>query len=124
MSASVVMSARSDRGMATAELAVGLPVLALLVIFGAGVIGAARTDVECQNAARIAARLAARGESLDAVRRAAAQAAPPGAEVSVSGGQTVVVVVSREVGIPGPWSGQGPHVRVQGKAVADLEPSA
>jgi Flp pilus assembly protein TadG len=110
--------------MATAELAVGLPVLALLVIFGAGVIGAVRTDVECQNAARIAARVAARGESLDAVRRAAAQAAPPGAEVAVSGERTVVVVVSREVGIGGPWSGQGPHVRIQGKAVADVEPTA
>ena len=116
--------------MATAELAVALPVLVLLVLLGTGLLGAMRSGIECQNAARVGARLAARGEPPEEVRRAAAAVAPAGAEVTVNsssaiGGDPVLVtveVVARR-SLAGPWTGPVPRVRVAGHAVALVEPN-
>jgi Flp pilus assembly protein TadG len=89
-----------DRGSVTAELAVALPVVVLLiaVIAAAGSVGRARWA--CQDAAWTAARLVARG---DAVSRAVAEAtelAPPAAAIDVGVddlGRTVSVRVRADV---------------------------
>ena len=60
-----------ERGSATAEVAILLPgvvlLLALVLAAGSGVVG----QVRCVDAARTGARLAARGESAQAVTSAA-----------------------------------------------------
>jgi hypothetical protein len=53
---------RTDRGSATVELAVSLPALVLLLATGLAALAAVRTQVECVDAAREAARTVARGE--------------------------------------------------------------
>ena len=51
-----------DRGSVVAEFAVALPAVALVVLLGAGALGACARQVRLQDAAADAARLAARGE--------------------------------------------------------------
>jgi hypothetical protein len=50
-----------DGGSATAELAVSLPALVLLMLAGLTGVAAVRTQLECVDAARDAARAVARG---------------------------------------------------------------
>lgn len=52
-----------DRGSVVAEFAVALPAVALVILLGAGTLGACARQVRLQDAAADAARLAARGES-------------------------------------------------------------
>ncbi|BCJ72118.1 hypothetical protein CS0771_16620 [Catellatospora sp. IY07-71] len=76
---------RSDRGSATAELAVALPAVVLLLVTGIGAVTAVTVKLGCVAAARDAALAAARGEAVAA-----------GADVS-SGGDTVTATVRRSV---------------------------
>ena len=77
-----------DRGSFTAELAVGLPALMLLLFAGVGVVDAVATKGRCVDAARAGALAAARGEPVTA------GVAPPGAVVTVvPDGEAVRVVV-------------------------------
>lgn len=107
----------NDKGMVTAEIAVGLigvmAVLAMLIhCIGIG-IGA----VKVQEASRVAARAAARGDSKAEIVQAAKRV-NPGSKVSIdAGAKTVTVEVSARAGpIPGL-----PTIQVRGKAVADVE---
>jgi hypothetical protein len=76
-------------------------------------------QVRAVDAARAAARRAARGDSPGAVLAAARALAPRGAAVSVGrSGRTVVVTVSAAVRVPLPG---GPAVPVRARAVADAE---
>ncbi|MEU8268783.1 TadE family type IV pilus minor pilin [Sphaerisporangium sp. NPDC049002] len=75
---------RADGGSVTAEMAVALPSLVLVLGAALWAIAAVTAQLECVDAARAGARAAARGESLEAVRQAAARAAPEGAIVSVT----------------------------------------
>ncbi|MBC9725070.1 TadE family type IV pilus minor pilin [Streptomyces sp. TRM68367] len=94
-----------DRGFVTAESAVVLPVLvafAMTLVCGLLLVGA---QIKCVDAARAAARAAARQEPAGAVAELAREAAPHGARVTVSrdAGQvrvTVVVRPSMPVGRP------------------------
>jgi len=70
--------------MATAELAVALPALVLLLATMLGVFDLAVAQIRCVDSARAAARSAARGDSQDQVRAMGARAGPPGAVVAVS----------------------------------------
>ena len=54
-----------DRGSVVAEFAVALPAVALVLLLGAGTLGACARQVRLQDAAADAARLAARGEAED-----------------------------------------------------------
>ncbi len=84
-----------DRGSFTAELAVGLPALMLLLAAGITTVEAVTTKGRCVDAAREGALAAARGEAGEA---AAARIAPPGTRVTVApDGETVRVVVSCRV---------------------------
>lgn len=111
----------NERGSATAEVAVVLPgvvlLLALVLAAGSGVIA----QVRCVDAARTGARLAARGESAPAVMSAARAAAPAGAQVSVAAGRAQVsVTVTAAVRLPLP--GVRP-LRVRASAISQLEQS-
>lgn len=88
------MHRRVDRGMATAELAVVLPVVVLLLGVLLAGLGLAVDQVRCVDAARLGARAAARGDPDASVRGVVARAAPDGAtiELSRSAGQVRVVV--------------------------------
>lgn len=89
---------RSDRGAVTAELALVLPAVVMVLLvcctLGAAVLG----QVRCADAARAAARAAAIGEPAAVVSSVARELAGADAEVSVAtDGSWVEVVVSRSV---------------------------
>jgi hypothetical protein len=111
--------ARGQRGSVTAELAVALPALVLVIatVAGAGVV--ARAAVSCQDGAWTGARLLARDEPVARARSAAARVAPPGAEIGhLRSGDDVTVVVSAEVRL---GVGEVGRVPVRCRATAPLE---
>lgn len=55
-------SSLGDRGSVTAEFAVALPAIVLVVLLGVGALGAGARQVRLQDAAADAARLVARGD--------------------------------------------------------------
>jgi Flp pilus assembly protein TadG len=111
--------------MATAELAVAMPVLVIVLMSAVGLLHAVGAALRCQDAAGIAARAAARGDGPATIIADAQAAAPPGADVSVRRvGSTYQVSVVAQVGIPGPWAGSGPHWQVSGAASGPSEGSA
>lgn len=103
----------------TAETAVALPALVLLVAMLVWGVVAAAAQIRCVDAARVGARAAARGDG-NAVALARA-AAPPGASVSVStGGDTVRVTVEAPSPAPGRLGG-ALSVRLHAEAAAARE---
>jgi Flp pilus assembly protein TadG len=106
-------------GWVTAETATVLPVL--FVVLGAVlyVLACAGAQLRCTDAAALAARAAARGDSAEQVRQTARAAAPAGAVVDVRyrAEQVEVVVSARVRPMTGPLSAL-PAPRVQGRAVA------
>ena len=95
---------RADRGMVTAETAVVLPVLVLLLTLLLATLSHAVDYVRVIDAARSAARLAARGESLSTVEQQALAEAPEGSSVDLdtSGDQVRVTVTAPERRLLGP----------------------
>lgn len=94
--------------MATAELALVIPAVLLVLAMCLTGAGLAIDQIRCTDAARVAARAASRGEAPDLVRRAARAGAPEGAQVQVrrEGDQVLVTVsaparVSWLPGLPG-----------------------
>ncbi|SHG09815.1 TadE-like protein [Jatrophihabitans endophyticus] len=109
-----------DEGMATAELAACLPVLVLLLAVALTAVAVASGRVRVQDAAREAARAAARGDTAVATRLA--RQAAPGAVLSIRrAGTDVVAEVHAQVR---PIGGLLPAFTVTGAAVAALEPAA
>lgn len=109
----------ADRGSATAELAVGLPALLVLLFAGLVAVGAVTTKLRCVDAARDAVLAAARGEPGTAAGR---RAAPSGADVSVTvHGDTVTATVRAPVPLLG---GHLPGRWVDASAVAAVEPGS
>jgi TadE-like protein len=99
-------SSKADCGFVTAETAVLMPVLVALmaVLVWAVLVGAAQ--IRCVDAAREAARAAARGDPPGQVLAVARAAAPAGAVVAVSEqGADVRVVVSARSNGPGTLGG-------------------
>jgi Flp pilus assembly protein TadG len=106
-----------DRGSFTAELAAGLPALMLLLLFGLTAVAAVGTRLQCLDAAREAARAAARGDPGTA---AAARVAPDGSAVDVVIGEDAVTATVRApIRILG---GNLPALTVRATAVAAREP--
>lgn len=113
---------RADRGSVTAETAVLLPVLLVVLAAAIAVLACVAAQLRCVDAARGAARAAARGEPVDVVRAAGERLGPPGAAVRVTtGGDDVEVVVSATVRPFGRLLGVLPGVAVSGRAVAAVE---
>src|SRR5882724_3426855 len=90
---------RADAGMVTAELAVALPTLLVVVMFGAFVVSAATARIRCVDTAAAIARMVARGEPSDVVR-ARERALDPRAVVTVSRADGLVRV---DVSMPVPF---------------------
>ncbi|MDQ1295041.1 MAG: hypothetical protein QG608_2926 [Actinomycetota bacterium] len=107
------------RGSVTAEIALVLPavVLLLALVLATGALTAAQMD--CVDAARGAARLAARREPSTEVIAAARALAPPGADVTVrTQGAQALVTVSAVVALPLPGT---PRAVVRSTASSRLE---
>ena len=85
--------------MATAELAVAIPSLLVVLVVALSAVDLGLSQVRCVDAARLGARLVARAEPEPVVVREALRAAPDGANVAVSrsGGFGTVTVTA-----PGP----------------------
>src|SRR5947199_10737225 len=96
-------SGRAEAGMVTAETAVVLPVLLLVLAAAVSALVVVGSQLRCVDAAREAARAAARGDSAGAVRSVALRAGPDGTGVEVtSSGARVTVRVSAPVRPLGP----------------------
>jgi Flp pilus assembly protein TadG len=108
-----------DRGTVTAELAASLPVLVLVLGVALTAVDAASARVRLQDAAREAARLAARGDELGAQRVAAGIA--PGADLRLHTGSADVVATVRTT--VHPLTDLLPGLTVSATAVAALEPT-
>lgn len=110
-----------DGGMVTAEFAVVL--LAFVVVLAMTLFAAAIaiSHVQTQEAARLGARAAARGDSMASVRDTAVRAAP-GATIRVErDGVDVLVTVSTSVRIPVVGVPLGP-MTVTSQSIAEQEP--
>lgn len=110
------------RGSATAETAVVLPVLVLLLCAGLWALACVSVQIRCVDIARGAARAAARGEAMPAVLEHARAAAPAQAVVSASQtGAEVRVQVSIPVRPLGRLSELVPAITVSGAAISVRE---
>lgn len=107
-----------DHGFATAEAAVAMPALMAVLALAVGVVVSVGAQLRCVDAARAGARVAARGDSDAAVRRAARAIAPAGATVTIrrSGGLVDVEVRARVL-----TTHVLPAVPVQAHASAEAE---
>jgi Flp pilus assembly protein TadG len=106
--------------MVTAELAAALPVLVLLVAVALATVNLAAQRVRVMDAAREAARAAARGDPTAAVRYG--RLADPNATITVArSGQTVRAEAKRTVHLLGGWL---PSLTIVEAAVAAAEPDA
>jgi Flp pilus assembly protein TadG len=106
--------------MVTAELAACLPVLMLILGVALTAVWVVAARVRLQDAAREAARAAARGDPA-AARRLAGDAAP-GARVDMtSSGGAVVAVVQEQVHPLGGWL---PAITITERSVAAVEPAS
>ena len=108
--------------MVTAETAVVLPVLLLVLAGAVAAVTIVGAQLRCVDAAREGARAAARGEDVATVRSLTAEAAPSGAAVVVTVGEEEV-----RVGVTARIAPLGPvplHVTVSAEAVALIEPGA
>lgn len=113
--------AAGARGSATAEFAVALPAVVVVLAMALWAVSVVEARLRCVDAARAGARAAARGEAPAMVEAAVAAAAPAGATVSVTrtGGLARVEVVA--VFRPA-WAELLPPVTLSASAVAATEP--
>lgn len=111
-----------DRGSVTAEAAMVLPVLLVVLAMALWVLAAVSAQLRCTDAAGVGARAAARGDAPAAVVAAARSVAPSGAGVEVQQGPQVVQVVVRvEVRPLGGALQALPAFAVSGRAAAARE---
>jgi Flp pilus assembly protein TadG len=111
-----------DRGSVTAETAVALPALVAVLALSMWAESAVTAQLQCVDAARVAARALARGETAARSTAVAREAAPGGASIDVGRSGDLVTVEVRSVArMPGPWGGRAPSVHVRGRAAATSE---
>jgi Flp pilus assembly protein TadG len=113
-----------DRGAATAELALTLPLLVAVTIGLVWLLSVGVAQVRVVDAARETARAAARGEGTDEAVARGLQVAPPGSRITVrsaSGDGRVTADAVGQVTGPGGLFGFLPVVTVRAEAVAAAE---
>jgi hypothetical protein len=99
----------------------GLPSLFVVLFLAAWMLGAVSSQARCADAARVGARLAARGEPDTAVSTMADRAAPPHAQVRIRRQADLVIVeVSARIGTAGVGR-LVPDLVVTARAVASTE---
>lgn len=117
--------ARREEGAATAELALGVPLLLALTVGLVWMLAVGAAQVRVVDASREAARAIARGDDVASARAVALRIAPEGASVRVEVGEDrVVVVTSARVAAPGGLLASVPGVTVSDEAVALVEESS
>lgn len=97
------MSIRADRGAVTAEFAVALPAVVLVLAACLGGLGLALAQVRAQDTAADAARVLGRGESVASARTIVASSVPNATLTTSNEGELVcarVEIEHRLVGIP------------------------
>ncbi|MCP3421980.1 TadE family protein [Nocardioides pinisoli] len=115
---------RGESGAATAELAIGIPLLVALTAGLVWMLAVGAAQVRVVDASREAARAVARGDDVTSAQGVALRIAPEGARVRVEVGATdVVVTTSVRVSGPGGLLGALPGVTVTADAVAVVEES-
>jgi Flp pilus assembly protein TadG len=108
-----------ERGTVTAELAACLPVLVLVLAVVLSAVSVSAARVRVQDAAREAARAAARGD--DVAARRLAQEYAPGCTVTITRSASQVVALARmRAHLFADWL---PAIAVGERAVAAVEPS-
>jgi len=118
-----VVRPRTARGAVTAEAAVVVPLLVALALGLVWLVSLAATQVRVVDAAREAARTAARGEDDTSVVAAGRKVAPEGSRFRVTRAQDEVTVrVDADVRGPGGIFRFLPSVAVTSEAVAAEEP--
>ena len=113
-------SDRRDRGAITAELALALPAVVLVLAVLLVTVGATTTTLRCADAARAAARVAALGRPDGEVIAVAEQVAGDGAGVSVVT-EPPWVRVTVSAAAPGGWFSAG-SLGLSASATAWAEP--
>ncbi|MGL4744807.1 MAG: TadE family type IV pilus minor pilin [Dermatophilaceae bacterium] len=112
--------ARRERGMVTAELAVAVPTVVVVLAVCLAAVDLGVRQVRCVDAAGTAARQLARGDPEPAARQQALARVPDGAQVAVTrGGGEVTVVV--EAPVPALLAPLGGGVQARAGATARLE---
>jgi hypothetical protein len=116
---------RLERGAATAELALGIPLLVALTAGVVWMLALGAAQVRVIDASREAARAVARGDDVAAAEAVALRIAPERAAVriDVGDGQVVVETTVRVSG-PGGLLAALPGVTVSADAVASMEAEA
>ncbi|GII30778.1 TadE family type IV pilus minor pilin [Planotetraspora mira] len=112
---------RRERGSVTAETAVALPALVIVLAASLWAVTVVGVHLQCVDAARAGARAAARGEPAGAVREAVARSVPANARIDVSSGAEVARV-EVSVRVEPAWGPMSPAVDVKTSAVSMLEP--
>lgn len=106
-------------GFVTAELALALPSLVLILAIGLWLQGAVALQARCLDAARAGARAAARGDPDATIRSRLAKVVPEGAGIVIArDGDRVTVTVDSLVDAPEGLSAFVGQPRVAAKAVA------
>ncbi|TDC03779.1 hypothetical protein E1267_25210 [Nonomuraea longispora] len=111
----------ASRGSVTAETAAMLPALMVVLAAALWAVQAVGVQLECVDAARAAARAAARGEPLSQVRDRARSATHADARITVSR-DVDLTKVQITVEVRPAWGGSLPAVQVSATATADTEP--
>lgn len=108
-----------DRGTVTAETAVVLPALVVVLVLCLWSVTVVGQQLRCVDAARTGARALARGEEPAAARAAAQRAAPDGAHITLGTAEGLAVVEVRfTAGLPRLG---GPGIPIGSRAVAAVE---
>jgi Flp pilus assembly protein TadG len=116
--------AHADRGAATAELALGIPLLVALTAGLVWMLAVGAAQVRVVDASREAARAVARGDDVAAAEAVALRIAPDRARVRIElGDSQVVVTTSARVSGPGGLLASLPGLTVSADAVALVEGS-
>jgi CelD/BcsL family acetyltransferase involved in cellulose biosynthesis len=120
------MTNARERASATAETAVALPALVLVLGVCGWALALAATTLRCAEAARAAVRVAARGEPVGAVAETARRGAGQGAAVTTARvGDLLTVRVTTRVAPPVPVLRRLlPDVTITREATARAEPRA
>ncbi|NJP91029.1 hypothetical protein HCN51_16465 [Nonomuraea sp. FMUSA5-5] len=110
----------ASRGSVTAETAAMLPALMVVLAAALWAIQAVGVQLECVDAARLAARAAARGEPLEQVRAVTRAATDPNAQVAITR-DPELTKVQITVEVRPSWGESLPTVSVSATATAATE---
>ena len=120
----MAVRSRRDAGAATAELALGIPLLVALTAGLVWMLAVGAAQVRVVDASREAARAVARGDDPTSAEAVALRIAPDGARVRIAVGDgEVTVTTSARIAGPGGLLSALPGVRVSADAVALVEES-